>query len=133
METSLMKLSNIKRGDILVAHYAKINTPRFKRHSITFIASGEEPIVNDFGGWLSIPVLALINLQGELFVANKDDSFTPTIGYMYKDATRPNLKPTILSKPELKEVLELLNMLTACGYKYNKKTKEIENCFNETI
>jgi hypothetical protein len=132
METSLMKLSDIKRGDILVAHYAKINTPRFKRHSITFIASGEEPTVKYFGS-ISIPVLAFINLQGELFVANKDDSFTPTIGYMYKDATRPNLKPTILSKPELKEVLELLNMLTACGYKYNKKTKEIENCFNETI
>jgi hypothetical protein len=126
-----MKLSDIKRGDILVTHYANINTPRFKRHFITFIASGEEPIVN--GSSISIPVLAFINLQGELFVANKDDSFTPTIGYMYKDATRPNLKPTILSKPELKEVLELLNMLTACGYKYNKKTKEIENCFNETI
>jgi hypothetical protein len=125
METSLMKLSDIKRGDILVAHYAKINTPRFKRHSITFIASGEEPTVKYFGS-ISIPVLAFINLQGELFVANKDDSFTPTIGYMYKDATRPNLKPTILSKPELKEVLELLNMLTACGYKYNKKTRNIE-------
>lgn len=132
-----MKLSDIKRGDILVVHYPEINTPRFKRHFITFIASGEEPIVNYFDGWryyISIPVLALINLQGQLFVANKDDSFTPTIGYMYEDdAKRQNLKPTILSKPELKEVLELLNMLTACGYKYNKKTKEIENCFNETI
>jgi hypothetical protein len=126
-----MKLSDIKRGDILVVHYPEINTPRFKRHFITFIASGEEPIVN--GSSISIPVLAFINLQGELFVTNKDDSFTPTIGYMYEDVKYPNLKPTILSKPELKEVLELLNMLTACGYKYNKKTKEIENCFNETI
>lgn len=127
-----MKLSDIKRGDILVAHYAHINTPRYKRHSITFIASGEEPIVS---GWssVSIPVLAFINLDGELFVANKDDSFPSTIGYMCEDAKHPYLKPTILSKPELKEVLELLNMLTACGYKYNKKTKEIENCFNETI
>jgi len=130
-----MKLSDIKRGDILVVHYPEINTPRFKRHFITFIASGEEPTVNDFGGWssVSIPVLAFINLQGELFVANKDDSFPSTIGYMCEDAKHPYLKPTILSKPELKEVLELLNMLTACGYKYNKKTKEIENCFNETI
>ena len=130
-----MEISDIKRGDILVAHYVDINTLKFKRNFITFIASGEEPIVNDFGVWstVSIPVLAFIDLQGELFVANKDDSFPSTIGYTCEGVKRPFLKPAILSKPELKEVLELLNMLTACGYKYNKKTKEIENCFNETI
>ena len=129
-----MKLSDIKRGDILVAHYAHINTPRFKRHYITFIASGEEPIVNDFGGWssISIPVLAFINLQGQLFAANKDDSFPFTIGYMCEDAKHPNLKPTILSKPELKEVLKIVTEVMENVYKLKVPLK-IEISYGDNL
>ena len=123
-----MKLSDIKRGDILVMEYNDINVAelrRFERDYIIFIASGYNPYISGVGkGYIcySIPVMASIDLSNTLEIETHKTNLS--IGYTTYFIEKN--KTTTIKKPTFSEMTELINRLKENGYKYNKKTKNIE-------
>ena len=127
-KTILMEIFDIKRGDILVMEYNDINVAerrRFERDYIIFIASGYNPSISGGGkGYIcySIPVIASIDLSNTL--ETETCKINLSIGYtIYFIEKR---KTTTVKKPTFSEMTELINRLKENGYKYNKKTKNIE-------
>ena len=114
-----MKLSDIKRGDILVAKHNDLEDYQFERDYIIFIASGEEPTAKHFGWCISytIPTIAHIDLSNTFNVGG-------SVGYTTYGST-PH-KSSELRKPTVSEMLDILSRLRQFGYKYNKKTRNIE-------
>ena len=123
-----MKLSDIKRGDILVMEYNDINVAerrRFERDYIIFIASGYNPYISGVGkGYIcySIPVMASIDLSNTVEIETHKTNLS--IGYTTYFIEKR--KTTTIKKPTFSEMTELINRLKENGYKYNKKTKNIE-------
>lgn len=117
-----MEISDIKRGDILVTKYNDVEENEFERDYIIFIASGFEPFSRSSGcGYIcySIPVIASIDLSNTLGVkANL------SVGYTIYSIEKH--KTTTIRKPSFSEMTELIGRLKENGYKYNKKTKNIE-------
>lgn len=124
----VMEIFDIKRGDILVMEYNDINVAerrRFERDYIIFIASGYNPSISGRGkGYIcySIPVIASIDLSNTFEIETYKTNLS--IGYtIYFIEKR---KTTTIKKPTFSEMTELINRLKENGYKYNKKTKNIE-------
>jgi hypothetical protein len=118
-------LSNIKYGDILVAEYPDINAETHQRNYIIFIANG---IISDGGGnqfykFVNIGVIAAINLGGGFFVNNEREK-SMSIGFTSwsKDAN----ETSIIRKPKFFEMAELITVMKANNFKFNRKTKNIE-------
>lgn len=121
-----MEIFDIKRGDILVTKYNDINDARqsrFERDYIIFIASGSKPSISSCKGYIcySIPVMAAIDLSNTLEIETKTNM---SVGYT--TYFREKRKTTTIRKPTFSEMTELINRLKESGYKYNKKTKNIE-------
>ena len=116
-----MKLSDIKRGDILVMEYNDINVAerrRFERDYIIFIASGYNPYISGVGkGYIcySIPVMASIDLSNTLEIETHKTNLS--IGYTTYFIEKN--KTTTIKKPTFSEMTELINRLKENGYKYN--------------
>ena len=112
-----MKLSDIKRGDILVAQHNDTVSYQFERDYIIFIADGSKIFKGCSNGDYTsydIPVIAAIDLENDFMV----DS---TIGFT--KYSRIEYKTTTLRKPTLNEMLDILNRLKENGYKYYRKNK----------
>ena len=114
-------LSDIKYGDVLVAEYPDINTNTHQRNYIIFIANG---IISDSGAssrykFVNIGVIAAINLGGHFFTSNESLS----IGFTTwsKDAN----ETSIIRKPKFSEMAELINVMKANNFKFNRKAKKI--------
>ena len=116
-----MEIFDIKRGDILVTKYNNAEQNQFKRDYIIFIASGSKPSISSGNGYIcySIPVMAAIDLSN-IFNVGVGLSVGYTIYFIEKRKT------TTIRKPNFSEMTELINRLKENGYKYNKKTKNIE-------
>ena len=122
-----MKLSDIKRGDILVAEYGNVNEYKYERNYIIFIASGSNICIGtsnmNFTSYI-IPTIASIDLSNTLNVNSPLLDYGVTVGFtVYHNDT---YKTTQIRKPTVDEVLDILKHLREFGYKYNKKTKNIE-------
>ena len=119
---------DIKRGDILVMEYNDINVAerrRFERDYIIFIASGYNPSISSGGkGYIcySIPVMASIDLSNTF----KIETYKTNLSVGYTIYFIEKHKTTTIKKPTFSEMTELINRLKENGYKYNKKTKNIE-------
>lgn len=122
-----MELSDIKRGDILVAEYGDVNEYKYERDYIIFIASGSKICIGtgnmNYTSYI-IPAIAAIDLSNTLNVFNPPLVYAVNVGFTvyHKDT----YKTTKIRKPTVDEVLEILKHLKEFGYKYNKKTKIIE-------
>ena len=116
-----MKLSDIKRGDILVAKHNDLEDYQFERNYIIFIASGSKISKKNLDTCISyiIPTIAHIDLSNTFNVGSD-----LSVGYtIFRNTPR---KSSELRKPTISEMLDILNRLKNSGYKYNKKTKNIE-------
>ena len=119
---------DIKRGDILVMEYNDINVAerrRFERDYIIFIASGDNPYISGVGkGYIcySIPVMASIDLSNTFEI----ETYKTNLSIGYTTYFIEKNKTTTIKKPTFSEMTELINRLKENGYKYNKKTKNIE-------
>lgn len=116
-------LSDIKYGDILVAEYPDISTNTHQRNYITFIASG---IISDSGAnsrykFVNIGAIAAINLGGHFF-ANRKGRLDIGITLLSKDAN----ETSIIRKPKFSEMAELITVMKANNFKFNRKTKKIQ-------
>jgi hypothetical protein len=122
-----MKLSDIKRGDILVAEYGDANEYKYERDYIIFIASGSKICIGtgnmNYTSYI-IPAIASIDLSNMLNVNRPPLEYGVTVGFTvyHKDT----YERTEIRKPTVDEVLDILKHLREFGYKYNKKTKNIE-------
>ena len=114
-----MKLSDIKRGDILVVKHNDLEDYQFERNYIIFIASGSGVVEIKLDTCISyaIPTIAHIDLSNTF---NVDGG----VGYTTFGST-PH-KSSELRKPTVSEMLDILSRLRQFGYKYNKKIKNIE-------
>ena len=114
-----MKLSDIKRGDILVAKHNDLEDYEFERDYIIFIASGSKLSISSGNGYIcySIPVIASIDLSNAFNVGGSA-GYTTFVNISYKSSE--------LRKPTVSEMLDILSRLRQFGYKYNKKTRNIE-------
>ena len=114
-----MKLSDIKRGDILVSKHNDLEDYQFERDYIIFIASGSKLSISSGKGYIcySIPVIASIDLSNSFNVGGST-GYTTFGNISYKSSE--------LRKPTVSEILDILSRLRQFGYKYNKKTKNIE-------
>ena len=119
-----MKLSDIKRGDILVAEYKDVEQNQFEMDYIIFIASGSNPSISGGKGYIcySIPVIASIDLSNTLEI----ETYKTNLSVGYTIYFIEKRKTTTIRKPTFSEMTELINRLKENGYKYNKKTKNIE-------
>lgn len=128
LKTILMEIFDIKRGDILVMEYNDINVAerrRFERDYIIFIASGDNPYISGVGkGYIcySIPVMASIDLSNTFEI----ETYKTNLSIGYTIHFTEKRKTTKVKKPTFSEMTELINRLKENGYKYNKKTKNIE-------
>lgn len=116
-----MKLSDIKRGDILVVKHNDLEDYQFGRNYIIFIASGSNISEKNLGTCISyiIPTIAHIDFLNTFNVGSD-----LSIGYtIFRETPR---KSSELRKPTVSEMLDILNRLRQFGYKYNKKTRNIE-------
>ena len=115
-----MKLSDIKRGDILVAKHNDLEDYEFERDYIIFIASGDKVRKGlsscECVSYI-IPTIANIDLSNTFSVGDSV-GYTTFEGISYKSSE--------LRKPTFSEMLDILSRLRQFGYKYNKKTKNIE-------
>lgn len=116
-----MTIFDIKRGDILVAKHNDLEDFQFERNYIIFIASGSKPSISSGNGYIcySIPVMAAIDLSNTFNVG-----VDLNVGYTLYSIEKH--KTTTIRKPSFSEMTELINRLKENGYKYNKKTKNIE-------
>ena len=118
-------LSSIKYGDILVAEYPDINAKLYQRNYIIFIANGiiSDSESNSRYKSVNIGVIAAINLRGYFF-ASVEGEKRLSIGFTAwsKDAN----ETSIIRKPKFYEMAELIAVMKANNFKYNKKTKNIE-------
>ena len=114
-----MKLSDIKRGDILVAKHNDLEDYQFERDYIIFIASGSNITKRKLDTCISytIQTIAHIDLANIFSVGG-------SVGYTTYGST-PH-KSSELRKPTVSEMLDILSRLRQFGYKYNKKIKNIE-------
>ena len=115
-----MELSDIKRGDILVAYYPDVHVTAYGRNYIIFIASGHITPRNI--GQSKIETLAHINLAGE-FQSIHDVNKYPSIGFTELAKDPRNI--SIIRKPTLNEVMELISKMKNNNLKFNRKTKKI--------
>lgn len=118
-----MEIFDIKRGDILVAEYPDISTNTHQRNYIIFIANGiiSDSESNSRYKSVSIGVIAAINLGGYFF-ANRKGILSIGFTAWSKDAN----ETSIIRKPKFYEMAELIAVMKANNFKYNKKTKNIE-------
>jgi len=112
-----MELSNIKRGDILVEQCDKTKVDNMMARSTMVFIAENQPTFSNFGAdlgdsWYDIPTLAAILL---------DDSF------MINTEIGINVSSDSIRKPTIKEFMDIMNRLKKNGFRYNKKTKNIEN------
>lgn len=116
-----MEIFDIKRGDILVTKYNDVERNQFERDYIIFIASGSKLSISSGNGYIcySIPVMASIDLSNTLEIETN-----LSVGYTIFH--KEKRKTTTIKKPSFSEMTELINRLKENGYKYNKKTKNIE-------
>ena len=116
-----MEIFDIKRGDILVTKYNDVEENEFERDYIIFIASGSKLSISSGNGYIcySIPVMASIDLSNTLEVE-------PNLSVGYTIYSIEKHKTTTIRKPSFSEMTELIGRLKENGYKYNKKTKNIE-------
>ena len=121
-----MKLSDIKRGDILVAEYGDVNEYKYERDYIIFIASGSKICIGtgnmNYTSYI-IPAIASIDLSNTLNVNSPLLDYSVTVGFTvyHKDT----YKTTEIRKPTVDEVLDILKHLKEFGYKYNRKCMKI--------
>ena len=119
-------LSDIKYGDVLVAQYPDINTNSYQRNYIIFIANG---IISDGGTnqlykFVNIGVIAAINLGGHFFASRNERGKNLSLGFTEwsKDANQTS----IIRKPKFSEMVELITVMKANNFKFNRKTKKIQ-------
>ena len=114
-----MEIFDIKRGDILVAKHNDLEDYEFERDYIIFIASGSKLSISSGNGYIcySIPVIVSIDLSNAFNVGGSA-GYTTFVNISYKSSE--------LRKPTVSEMLDILSRLRQFGYKYNKKTKNIE-------
>jgi len=114
-----MEIFDIKRGDILVAKHNDLEDYEFERDYIIFIASGSKLSISSGNGYIcySILVIASIDLSNAFNVGGSA-GYTTFVNISYKSSE--------LRKPTVSEMLDILSRLRQFGYKYNKKTKNIE-------
>ena len=112
-----MNLSQIKRGNILVAQYP--DATAHKRDFIIFIASGCVTMNTFVWGdlYYNIETIAHIDLQQGFTIGGE-------IGFIGESEHKENL--STLRRPTINEMLELNVELKKHGYRYNRKTKNIE-------
>jgi len=119
-------LSNIKYGDVLVAEYPDISRNTHQRNYIIFIANG---IISDDGSApnyksVNIGVIAAINLGGHFF-----DSMTEGVKHLnigFTAWSRNVYEISIIRKPKFSEMAELIGVMKANNFKFNRKTKKIQ-------
>ena len=116
-------LLNIKYGDILVAESPDISTKSYQRNYIIFIANG---IISDSGAssrykFVNIGVIAAINLGGHFFASMAGLS----IGFT--TWSKNTYETSIIRKPKFSEMAELIGVMKANNFKFNRKTKNIKN------
>lgn len=119
-------LSDIKYGDVLVAEYLDINTKIYQRNYIIFIANG---IISDSGSapnykFVNIGVIAAINLGGHFFASLNED--VRRLGIGFTTWSRNVNEISILRKPTFSEMAELVAVMKANNFKFNRKTKKIQ-------
>ncbi len=121
-----MKIFDIKRGDILVAEYPDINANLYQRNYIIFIANG---IISDRGSepnykFVNIGVIAAINLGGHFFSRRNERESRLSIGFTTWSKNANEI--SIIRKPKFSEMAELIAVMKANNFKFNRKTKNIE-------
>ena len=119
-------LSDIKYGDILVAEYPDIRTNTHQRNYIIFIANG---IISDSGSepnykFVNIGVIAAINLGGHFFARRNERESRLSIGFTTWSKNANEI--SIIRKPKFSEMAELINVMKANDFKFNRKTKKIQ-------
>lgn len=120
-----MEIFDIKRGDILVVKLNDLEDYQedyqFERNYIIFIASGSKPSISSGNGYIcySIPVMAAINLSNK-FKVGVGLSVGYTIFHKEKHKT------TTIRKPKFSEMAELIAVMKANNFKFNRKTKKIQ-------
>lgn len=121
-----MEIFDIKRGDILVAEYPEIREKTHQRNYIIFIASGiiSDSCDNSIFKTVSIGIIAAINLGWHFFAIRDERGRRLSIGFTTwsKDAN----ETSIIRKPKFSEIAELIGVMKANDFKFNKKTKNIE-------
>ena len=121
-----MDIKDIKRGDILVANYYPSQYYwEYSRKYIIFIASGGRTSSHSDEAWLSIPTIAHIDLDGKF-------SRKGSIGFTLKPFFAEVGKSELL-KPTMSQYVELMEAITANGYTYNTKTKQLKKKENEIV
>lgn len=110
-------LSDIKYGDVLVAEYPDINAKIYQRNYIIFIANG---IISNRVGNSNIGVIAGIDLEGNFFVNRNGLS----IGFTAWSKNDNEI--SIIRKPKFLEMAELIAVMKANNFKFNRKTKRIQ-------
>jgi hypothetical protein len=117
-------LSDIKYGDVLVTEYLDISTKTHQRNYIIFIANG---IISD--GWdystfksVSIGIIAGINLEGHFVASTNEKSLSIDFTTWSKYAN----EISIIRKPKFSEMAEIIAVMKANSFKFNRKTKKIQ-------
>jgi len=110
-------LSDIKYGDVLVAEYPDINAKLYQRNYIIFIANGR---ISNRMGYSHIGVIAGVDLGGNFF-ANINGL---SIGFT--TWSKNDNEISIIRKPKFSEMAELIAVMKANNFKFNRKTKKIQ-------
>lgn len=118
-----MEIFDIKYGDVLVAEYPDISTNTHQRNYIIFIANG---IISDCGAnsrykFVNIGVIAAINLGGHFFASRKEH-----LDIGFTSWSKDTNETSIIRKPKFSEMAELISVMKANNFKFNRKTKKIQ-------
>lgn len=114
-------LSDIKYGDVLVAEYPDINEKSYQRNYIIFIANG---IISYRACNSNIGVIAGIDLGGHFF-ANRNGL---SIGFTTWSKNANEI--SIIRRPKFSEMAELITIMKANNFKFNRKTKKISKNYD---
>lgn len=109
-------LSDIKYGDVLVAEYPDINAKLYQRNYIIFIANG---IISNSGArFVNIGVIAGVDLGGNFF----GNGYGFSIGFTTWSINDNEI--SIIRKPKFSEMAELIAVMKANNFKFNRKLKK---------
>lgn len=110
-------LSSIKYGDVLVAEYPDINAKLYQRNYIIFISNG---IISYRACNSNIGVIAGIDLGGHFFAKRNGLS----IGFTTWSKNANEI--SIIRNPKFSEMTELIAVMKANNFKFNRRTKKIQ-------
>lgn len=115
-------LYDIEYGDVLVAEYPETNAKLYQRNYIIFIANGiiSNRVGNSIYKSVNIGVIAGLDLAGHFF-ANRNGF---SIGFT--TWSKNDNEISIIRKPKFSEIAELIAVMKANNFKFNRKTKKIQ-------